>query len=91
MPVRFIIVLILIILAVVLAVQNASAVPITFLFWSFDSSLALVLLLFFASGVAFGLLGNIPHIIKKKKELRQEKQKRIEPEKHLERNKFDRV
>jgi len=73
MPVYLIISIILIIVAVIFAVQNASLVPVTFLIWDFEGSLVLILLLFFAAGVAIGILSSIPKFLKKNRDMKHHK------------------
>ncbi|MFH1575455.1 MAG: LapA family protein [Candidatus Nealsonbacteria bacterium] len=57
--------LIIAIIAVLFALQNASIILISFLAWQFQGSLALVLLLTFALGFITGLLIILPKLIKK--------------------------
>jgi len=57
--------LIIAILAVVFALQNADIILVTFLIWKFEGSLALILLLTFATGVIVSLLILLPRIIKR--------------------------
>jgi uncharacterized integral membrane protein len=52
------------ILTGIFALQNAIPVGVTFLFWKFEGSLALVLMLTFALGVLVGSLASIPAIVK---------------------------
>ena len=59
-----IIVLLFAVMAVVFAVQNVEVVPISFLFWQTEGSLALVLLLALVTGVVIGLLVTLPTRIK---------------------------
>lgn len=51
--------------AVIFALQNAATVPVTFLFWSFSSSLALLLLGAFVLGIAAAILASLPSTIKR--------------------------
>lgn len=57
--------LIIAILAVVFALQNADIILVTFLIWKFEGSLALVLLLTFVTGAIVSLLILSPWITKK--------------------------
>ena len=52
------------IIAVVFALQNADIILVTFLIWKLEGSLALILLLTFATGVIVSLLILLPRIIK---------------------------
>lgn len=47
-------VIVLIVTVVLFSVQNASPVAVTFLFWSFNASLAIVIFLSLLSGVIIG-------------------------------------
>ena len=68
-----IIVLLFAVMAVVFAVQNVEVVPISFLFWQTEGSLALVLLLALVTGVVIGLLVTLPTRIKFSRELSKRK------------------
>lgn len=57
--------LIIAIIAVIFAVQNPAATTVSFIWWEFDSSLALVLLLTFAIGLLVGILAMTPAIIRR--------------------------
>jgi uncharacterized integral membrane protein len=57
--------LIIAILAIVFTLQNADIILVTFLVWKFEGSLALVLLLAFATGVIASLLILLPKAMKK--------------------------
>ena len=59
-----IIVLLFAVMAVIFAVQNVEVVPISFLLWQTEGSLALVLLLALVIGVVIGLLVTLPTRIK---------------------------
>lgn len=63
----FVISLILVLSAVVFALSNAEPVEVSFLFWAFEGSLALMLLLTFLLGVLAALLMLIPGYFKKSK------------------------
>lgn len=58
--------LLIAIVAVVFALQNMTTVTITFLFWSLQGSLALVLLVTLASGVLISLLTSMPGLVRGK-------------------------
>ena len=55
--------LVLTILAGLFAAQNAVPITVKFLFWKFEGSLALVLILSFALGVVVTLLALIPRAV----------------------------
>jgi uncharacterized integral membrane protein len=65
------------ILAVFFALQNAIPITVSFLTWKFESSLALVLLITIALGVLMSLLVSVPSKIKKMKMILNQK-KRIQ-------------
>ncbi len=56
--------LLLALLAVVFALQNTGAVTITFLFWNFTGSLALVLIIALAAGLLISFLAYLPSLIR---------------------------
>jgi len=60
-----IIVLFIAISAVIFALQNSVPVTVSFLFWKFESSLALVLLISLGLGVLVSFLLSIPTMIKR--------------------------
>lgn len=65
MPILVICALIISLIAILFALQNSYTIPVSFLVWQFDGSLALVLLLTLALGVVIGLLVSIPTILKR--------------------------
>jgi len=71
------------VLTVIFALQNAIPVGVTFLFWSFEGSLALVLMLTFALGVLVSLLVSTPAIVKRKSAISNQKKKIEELESRL--------
>jgi putative membrane protein len=75
MPVFLIIAIIIAILAVTFALLNASVVTVSLVFTSFESSLALVLLITFGIGVLVGFLGVMPTIIRQRVEISRLKKK----------------
>jgi putative membrane protein len=75
MPVYLIIAIIIAIVAVTFALLNASVVTVSLVFTSFESSLALVLLVTFGIGVLVGFLGVIPTIIRQRVEISKLKKK----------------
>jgi len=62
-----ILILTFIILIVIFALQNSAEVLIRLWFWSFDTSLALVVILTFAAGALMGILSSILGRKRKKK------------------------
>ena len=64
-------------LVVIFALQNAIPITVSFLTWKFESSLALVLLITIALGVLMSLLVSVPSKIKKMKMILNQK-KRIQ-------------
>ena len=64
-----IIILLFAVMAVIFAVQNVEVVPISFLLWQTEGSLALVLLLALVIGVVIGLLVTLPTRIKFSRQL----------------------
>ena len=66
MQIFIVLALIIAIVAVVFAVQNTSVVTVSFLVWSFDGSLALVLLATLLVGVLISLLASTPGLIRGK-------------------------
>lgn len=56
-------------LAVVVALQNAQPVNVSFLKWSFEASLVIVLLLTFFAGVVAAFVASIPWRVKVMREL----------------------
>ena len=54
------------ILTVIFALQNTTPVVVTFMFWEFEGSLALVLMLTFALGVLVSALVSIPAMVKRR-------------------------
>lgn len=69
MPAYLILAVLVAILAVVFAVQNAVPVTVAFLNFDFASSLALVLLVTFGLGMITGFLGLLPTIIRGRRQL----------------------
>ena len=69
MKLSFAISIILSALAVIFALQNAQPVKVTFLHWSFDGSLVIILLLTFLVGVISAFIASIPGYIRMKREI----------------------
>lgn len=85
MQVQLIVAIIVAILAVVFALQNAVPITVSFLTWRFESSLALVLLITVALGVIMSLLVSVPSKIKRVKLISNQKKKIQELESSLQR------
>ena len=64
MMVFVILALLLALLAIIFALQNTITVTITFLFWQFTGSLALVLLVALAAGILISFLAYLPSLIR---------------------------
>jgi uncharacterized integral membrane protein len=58
--------LLIAIIAVIFSLQNLATVTVTFLFWSINGSLALVLLVTLAAGVLISLLASLPGLVQGK-------------------------
>jgi len=63
------------ILTVIFALQNTIPVSVTFLVWTFEGSLPLVLMSTFALGVIVSALVSIPAIVKRKSVISTQKKK----------------
>ena len=85
MQLQLIVAIIVAILAVVFALQNAVPIVVSFLAWRFESSLALVLLITLALGIIMSLLVSVPPTIKKMKLISSQKKKIQELESSLQR------
>jgi putative membrane protein len=75
MQLQLIVAIIIAILAVVFALQNAVPITVSFLTWRFESSLALVLLITLGLGILMSLLVSVPSVIKKMKVISNQKKK----------------
>ncbi len=64
MQIFLLISLVIAILAIVFALQNALPVTLTFLVWQIDSSLALVLLAAVAAGILVSFLATLPSLVR---------------------------
>ncbi len=78
MIVLLIVALLIAVLAIIFAVQNAAPVTVTFLLWQFQGSLALILLLTFVLGVMVALLAVLPGIVRRSREIAGYKKKLAE-------------
>ena len=76
MRVALVVALIIAILAFVIALQNTASVDVTFLFWDFRGSLALIVVCVLVAGVVIGLLGLLPGFIRVSRQARRQ-QKRL--------------
>ena len=68
-----IITLVFIIFAIVFAVQNSDVVDVQFFFWKLSWPLAFIVLIFFALGLAIGLLAVLPTVVCKHRKLAHER------------------
>lgn len=75
MQIFIIIALLIAVIAVIFALQNTAAVTVTFLFWSINGSLALILLLTLLVGVLISVLVSLPGLIRRKWSLAGQKKK----------------
>jgi len=75
MQLQLILAIIVAILAVVFALQNAVPITVSFLTWRFESSLALVLLIVLALGILMSLLVSVPSMIRTRKIISNQKKK----------------
>ena len=69
------------ILAIDVAIQNVIPTTVVFLFWKFESTLAMVIIIAFAVGMAVGLFSELPAIIKNKIMIARQRRKIQEMEK----------
>lgn len=67
MELYLILAIILTAIIVTFAIQNSQIITVTFLFWTFDQALVLILLFFFAGGILTALLLTLPRRIRKKR------------------------
>lgn len=74
-PILLVLALIIAIFAVIFALQNTAMVTVTFLLWTFEQSLALVLLLSLAAGVVVGLFTLLPTTFRQKFSLSSQRKK----------------
>src|SRR5512133_3546914 len=63
MQIFIMVALVIAIIAVIFALQNMTAVTVSFLFWSINGSLALVLLVTLAVGVLISVLASLPGLV----------------------------
>lgn len=75
MQLQLIVAIIIAIVAVVFALQNAVPIAVGFLVWRFQSSLALVLLVTLALGILMSLLVSMPSMIRTRKVISNQKKK----------------
>lgn len=69
MGISFVVAIILAFIAVVFSVQNSQSTIVSFLRWSFEAPLVLILLATFVVGAATAFIASIPGRIKLKREL----------------------
>lgn len=70
--------LVIAILTVVFALQNPIPVLVTFMFWKFEGSLALVLMLTFALGALVSLMVSIPAMLKRRSAISNQKKNNVQ-------------
>jgi uncharacterized integral membrane protein len=75
--------LIVAVIAVLFAVQNAAPIPVQFLFWKYESPLALSLLLSVLLGVLISMLFSIPSMTRSRLTIRSQRKKIAELESGL--------
>lgn len=75
--------LIVAVIAVLFAVQNAAPIPVQFLFWKYESPLALSLLLSVLLGVLISMLFSIPSMTRSRLTIRSQRKKITELESGL--------
>lgn len=80
MQLSLIFALIIALLAVIFSVQNTEPVTINFLFWTFQGSLALILMITLATGVIVGFLTSSPSMLKSRSTISTQKKKIAELE-----------
>lgn len=85
MQLQLIVAIVVAILAVVFALQNAVPITVSFLTQRFESSLALVLLITVALGILMSLLVSVPSMIKTRKMISSQKKRIQELEWNLQR------
>lgn len=90
MSILLILALLIAIIAVIFALQNTTAVTVSFFVWQFDQSLALVLLLTLAVGVLIGIFTILPGSIRSKWRLSSQRKKMDSLEKTLQQEKIQR-
>ena len=91
MQLQLITAIVVAILAVVFALQNAVPITVSFLTWRFESSLALVLLITVALGILMSLLVSVPSMIKTRKMTSSQKKKIQELESSLQKEAENKV
>jgi uncharacterized integral membrane protein len=75
--------LLIIALVVVFAVQNTALTTVHFFVWTFQGSLALILLIALSAGVLISLLVSLPTMVNNRLTLRSHKKKLVELEANL--------
>ena len=87
MIVFLIVALILAVFAIIFALQNAASVTLTFLLWSFQGSLALVVIVTLLAGVLITLLALAPALVRGRLRVRSHRKRVTELEGTLEEHK----
>jgi len=87
MQIFLIFALIIAALAVIFALQNTAVTTVTFLLWTFNGSLALILLLSLIAGAVVSILVSSPALIRDKLTIRNQKKRLAELEASLSKHK----
>ena len=87
MLILVIVALLIAIFAVIFALQNTIMVTVTFLFWQFNGSLALILLVTLAVGAVVTFLAYLPALIRNHRSVRKLRRQATTLEKDLNENK----
>ncbi len=83
MQVFLIISLILAVLAIIFALQNTASASVIFIVWTFNGSLALVLLVALAAGILISFLASLPTLIRDRLMISRQTRKLAELESSL--------
>ena len=75
--------LIIVALAVIFAVQNTAVITVSFFFWTYNGSLAIVLLVALCAGALISALFSLPSLLKDKWTIRSHKKKLSDMESSL--------
>jgi putative membrane protein len=80
MQIFLILALVIALIAVIFALQNTASIAVSFLFWKFTGSLALVLIISLAAGVLITLLALSPGLLRGRLSMRKLRKQLIEVE-----------
>lgn len=87
MQIFLILALVLALIAVIFALQNTVPITVSFLFWQFHGSLALVLIISLAAGVLITALFVVPELLRGRWLLRKLRKQMVELESNLDAHK----